>query len=147
VQTDELAANHSAQPAADHLSEYDSRTSGSLRPVSASAVADSAEAEQPAFRSGQARRPTDEAPTEPVKLGTVHLNALPWAQVTVDGHPVGNTPVRALTLAAGRHTLSLVHPPQAIEREVRIEVNAGQVQTFLVDLRRGTVKKRVQDEP
>ena len=35
--------------------------------------------------------------------GTVSLNAIPWASVTIDGESVGDTPIGNLQLAAGQH--------------------------------------------
>ncbi|HEY2743930.1 MAG TPA: serine/threonine-protein kinase, partial [Polyangia bacterium] len=40
--------------------------------------------------------------------GTLSVNAIPWANVFVDGHAAGHTPRRGLTLETGRHQLKLV---------------------------------------
>jgi serine/threonine-protein kinase len=82
-------------------------------------------------------------PLEPPVNGTVYLNAVPWAAVTIDGNRIGNTPIRNLALAAGRHRVVLENSPQALQREVEIQVTGDESQVFLVDLRRGTVKKRL----
>jgi serine/threonine protein kinase len=91
---------------------------------------------------GGAKKRSDSRPA-PRARGTVQLNAVPWAAVTVDGRHVGNTPIRDLALAAGSHRVVLENGPQELEREVEIHVTGNQSQIFLVDLRRGTVNKRL----
>jgi serine/threonine protein kinase len=78
--------------------------------------------------------------------GTVNLNATPWAQVKIDGRDIGNTPLKGILLAAGRHTITLSNPPQNLHRKIVIEVDANCGQTFLIDLRRGIVQKRHDDD-
>jgi hypothetical protein len=52
------------------------------------------------------------------------VNALPWAEIQLDGRVEGITP-RELRVAAGRHRLRLVHPTRgAVEREA--DVRAGE---------------------
>ncbi|HVP67440.1 MAG TPA: serine/threonine-protein kinase [Anaeromyxobacteraceae bacterium] len=56
--------------------------------------------------------------------GVLFVNTVPWAEVRVDGRPVGDTP-RELRLGAGRHRLRLSHPSLgSLERVV--EVRAGE---------------------
>ncbi len=86
--------------------------------------------------------PIEAAPSK--RLGVVSLNAIPWAAVSLDGRPLGNTPLKRLELNEGRHVLLLVHPPRGLRREVVVEVSADSRETLLVDLQRGTVEKHVQ---
>ncbi len=79
---------------------------------------------------------------KPIATGMVSLNAIPWAHVKIDGRDVGNTPVKAMLLPAGRHRVILEHPPQKLSRELSIDVDGDCSQTFLVNLRQGTVQKR-----
>lgn len=53
--------------------------------------------------------------------GTVHLNALPWAEVFVDGRRVGETPIANLLLPIGEHAIVFRHP-QLGERQTDIVV-------------------------
>lgn len=53
--------------------------------------------------------------------GTVHLNALPWAEVFVDGRRVGETPIANLLLPIGEHAIVFRHP-QLGERQRDIVV-------------------------
>ena len=62
------------------------------------------------------------------------VNASPWAEVELDGRPIGRTPQRALSVRAGRHTLVLRCPP--LGREVRhsFEASPGRPLVLVADL-------------
>src|SRR6185503_3893762 len=55
--------------------------------------------------------------------GTLSINALPWADVWVDGSPVGTTPLANLTLKVGTHQVLLRHPTLG-ERQQNVVVKA-----------------------
>ncbi len=60
------------------------------------------------------------------------LDAAPWAEVWLDGRPLGSTPIFARQVPAGRHAVRLVHPP------------SGRAKQFVVDLEPdGDVRRRV----
>jgi hypothetical protein len=42
--------------------------------------------------------------------GTLNLNALPWAEVLVDGRRIGETPIGNLAIPAGSHEVVFRHP-------------------------------------
>ncbi len=65
----------------------------------------------------------------------VAINAIPWAEVQVDGRAVGETPLGALTLAPGPHVIVLRHPRLG-ERTVETLVKVGEPTRVSVDLRR-----------
>jgi serine/threonine protein kinase len=46
----------------------------------------------------------------PEQTGTLQMRVVPWADVSVDGNPVGQTPIKPLRLASGPHTIRLSHP-------------------------------------
>jgi hypothetical protein len=50
----------------------------------------------------------------PIKVewpkGTIAINALPWAEVWIDGEKVGETPIGNLSLAIGPHEILFRHP-------------------------------------
>ncbi|TNF32781.1 MAG: PEGA domain-containing protein [Deltaproteobacteria bacterium] len=52
--------------------------------------------------------------------GTVTINAKPWAQITVDGKPVGTTP-KTVTLSAGKHTIVLTKGSQKQTKSVTVK--------------------------
>jgi serine/threonine protein kinase len=76
--------------------------------------------------------------------GTVNFNSVPWAEVSVDGRAVGNTPLRALRLDEGSHLFEVTHPPQRLRRQFTVEVVAARLQTVVVDLHRGTLERRIE---
>jgi len=55
--------------------------------------------------------------------GRVSVNAVPWAQVSIDGNPVGDTPIANLPLAAGEHQIAFRHP-QLGEQTQRVIVKS-----------------------
>jgi hypothetical protein len=42
--------------------------------------------------------------------GRVSINAVPWAQVSIDGNAVGETPLANLSVAVGEHEITFRHP-------------------------------------
>jgi hypothetical protein len=56
----------------------------------------------------------------PVQLpkGTISINALPWADVFVDGQPMGTTPLGNLPVTVGNHEIVWRHPQLGERRQV-----------------------------
>lgn len=67
--------------------------------------------------------------------GRLDVNALPWAEVWLDGQRLGETPLGAVPVRVGRHTLTFRHP-QLGERREPCVVSAGRATRVGVDLRR-----------
>ncbi len=67
--------------------------------------------------------------------GTLSVNALPWADVWIDGQHVGETPIGNLSLPIGTHELLFRHPELGDERRSVIVGAAGPVRLG-VDLRK-----------
>jgi hypothetical protein len=65
--------------------------------------------------------------------GTLSVNALPWAEVFVDGHSVGVTPLGALSMPIGSHDVVWRHP-QLGERRRTIVVGAQTPARVSMDL-------------
>ena len=42
--------------------------------------------------------------------GRININAVPWAEVLVDGKPLGETPIGNLSIALGEHEIVFRHP-------------------------------------
>ena len=61
--------------------------------------------------------------TVPLPTGSLSINAQPWADVWVDGSPVGTTPLANLTLKVGTHQVLLRHPTLG-ERQQTVVVKA-----------------------
>lgn len=84
----------------------------------------------PRPRGKPARASTSGAPS------VLILNARPWAEVFLDGKPVGRTPLLGLETTPGRHTLVFRHPRMG-DRTYRKTLRAGQRLNFTVDLTSG----------
>ena len=67
--------------------------------------------------------------------GSVALNAVPWAQVWINGERIGDTPIGGLMLPVGRHQVAFRHPDLG-ERRSTILVTPDGTARLGVDLRR-----------
>jgi serine/threonine-protein kinase len=67
--------------------------------------------------------------------GTLSINALPWAEVWVDGKPAGETPIGNLSLPIGNHELIFRHPELGEQRRT-VTVGALAPVRVGVDLRK-----------
>ena len=65
----------------------------------------------------------------------LNVNARPWADVSIDGEPVGQTPMANLELTVGTHEVVFRHP-QLGSRTERIVVSARAVNRVAVDFNR-----------
>jgi hypothetical protein len=66
--------------------------------------------------------------------GTVHLNALPWAEVWIDGQRVGETPIGNLSVPIGPHEIVFRHP-QFGEKRHAISVTVSGPVRLSVDMK------------
>jgi hypothetical protein len=68
--------------------------------------------------------PVTVAAPPPVTTGTLVVQTQPaGARVLLDGSAVGETPVRIVDVAPGRHVLTLITPTATVRRTVRVEAN------------------------
>ena len=67
--------------------------------------------------------------------GSLSVNAIPWADVLVDGEPKGQTPIGNLSLTIGPHEVVFRHP-QFGEQKHAVTVTAGTPARVSVDLRK-----------
>jgi hypothetical protein len=67
--------------------------------------------------------------------GTLSINAVPWAEVWVDGKPAGETPIGNLSLTIGNHELLFRHPELGEQRKT-VAVGALAPVRVSVDLRK-----------
>jgi serine/threonine-protein kinase len=75
------------------------------------------------------------------EVGHLRFAIAPWAEVTVDGAPVGQTPLPPLALAPGTYTARLEHPDfRPFLRKVTIQ--PGQTTPLSVDLRLDGIRNR-----
>lgn len=68
-------------------------------------------------------------------FGTLVLESEPWANVSVDGEPLGqHTPLIGLRLPAGRHQVSLENPVYGISRTIAVDIRPQAETRRFVDL-------------
>ena len=65
--------------------------------------------------------------------GNLSINATPWAEVTVDGRGLGETPIANVTLRAGSHELVFKHPQHG-ELKQTVVVKAGETGRVTVNM-------------
>jgi PEGA domain-containing protein len=66
--------------------------------------------------------------------GTLALNAIPWAEVWVDGDRIGETPIGSVSVPIGTHEVIFRHPELG-ERRSSVNVATGAPTKVSVDLR------------
>jgi hypothetical protein len=75
----------------------------------------------------------------PIKIdfpkGTIALNAVPWAEVWVDGEKVGDTPIGNLSLTIGPHEIVFRHPELGEQRHAAT-ITLNSPARLSVDLRK-----------
>ena len=71
----------------------------------------------------------------PIPNGSLSVNALPWAEVLIDGQPAGTTPLGNLTVPIGTHEIVWRHP-QLGERSRTVTVPARTPVRLGMDLSR-----------
>lgn len=86
--------------------------------------------ERVTISAGKTTRLAVTVPTAPVQL-----NAVPWAEVSIDGSSVGDTPLGNVPLTLGAHTIVFRHP-QLGEETRSVVVTAQSPTRVSVDLRK-----------
>jgi hypothetical protein len=66
--------------------------------------------------------------------GTMAVNALPWAEVSIDGERVGETPIGSVSVPIGTHEIVFRHPDLG-ERRSMVTVTAGAAARVSMDMR------------
>ncbi len=81
-----------------------------------------------------ATTPAGDAPPseEPARLD---VNAIPWAEVWIDGRRVGDTPLFDVRVAPGPHALELRNPALGASRTLRLDLSAGESREVVTELR------------
>jgi hypothetical protein len=67
--------------------------------------------------------------------GIVHINATPWAEVSVDGTRLGETPLGNVSLSVGSHEVVFRHPELG-ERRAVVKVTTGATTRVSMDMNR-----------
>ena len=67
--------------------------------------------------------------------GTVHINAVPWAEVWIDGQRIGETPIGNLPARIGTREILFKHPDLG-ERRTTVLVTLKEPTRISMDLRK-----------
>jgi hypothetical protein len=68
-------------------------------------------------------------------MGTISVNALPWAEVWIDGQRAGETPIGNVSIAIGNHEMLFRHPEFGEQRKT-VAVGASKPVRVGVDMRK-----------
>ena len=82
------------------------------------------------------RRSSAAPRTRARRTGTLEINAVPWAYVSIDGGPEVETPIRGRVLSAGRHRIVIRNPVLEKQRELAVNIAPGETARYVVDLNR-----------
>lgn len=87
-----------------------------------------------ATRTVQVHAGRTTAVTLDLPKGTINLNAVPWAEVWLDGRRVGETPIGNLPIDIGAHEIVFKHP-QLGEKRHAVSVAVGKPVRISVDMK------------
>ncbi|MCB9618427.1 MAG: protein kinase [Sandaracinus sp.] len=76
--------------------------------------------------------------------GEITVHATPWAEVSLDGRPLGTTPIRRTSIGAGAHVLVFENPPLGRSLRVPVRVEPGQSLRILADLTTEDPRARIR---
>lgn len=82
--------------------------------------------------------PPPPRPVEPAAdrtPGTLSIDATPWATITVDGRPLGETPLANVKLPPGAHTVVAANPDTGKTVKQKITIAPGKLLAVRLDLR------------
>jgi serine/threonine-protein kinase len=63
--------------------------------------------------------------------GTLNINSIPVSKVVLDGRPLGSTPKVGVSVPAGSHTVTFIHPELG-KKSVTVTVKGGETKTAAV---------------
>ena len=93
-------------------------------------------APEPAIERAEARveprRPTSDGVG---KVGRLSIDAAPWAMISLDGQPLGETPLADVRVALGAHTLVGTNPETGKTVRQKVTVSASKPLAVRLDLR------------
>jgi serine/threonine-protein kinase len=75
--------------------------------------------------------PADKGPAAASGTGTLNINSIPVSKVVLDGKPLGTTPKVGVSVPAGSHTVTFIHPDLG-KQSVTVQVKNGETKTAAV---------------
>ena len=133
-------------PAVDHVDAAVASASAVAIEISSASAATATATSEPVPAPAPSSSAEPAVPTTPVAPrngggdvavgpGTLQVVALPWANVTVDGRSVGTTPIAAISLPAGPHSVVLQNSELGVTRSLSTTVRSGKLTTLKVNLK------------
>ena len=110
-------------------------TSAAPAPATEPSAAPASDRRRAASAPARRGRPAGARAASSAPPAILNVNALPWAEVRIDGRTLGVTPLFGIELPAGTHTLHVSNAPLGRERESRIELSSGDRRDVVIDLR------------
>lgn len=104
-------------------------------PLAAAPLTDAPAAEPDAGEPPAPVEAVKEPAKVPVRLGSLSLEATPWAEVSIDGKSIGETPLAKVSVAPGIRTVVFRNPESGRSVKRAVQVNPGQHLSLRVDLR------------
>jgi hypothetical protein len=77
------------------------------------------------------KEPKEPAPAVASGTGSLNINSIPVSKVVLDGKPLGSTPKVGVSVPAGSHTVTFIHPDLG-KKSVTVQVKAGETKTAAV---------------
>lgn len=138
------APSPEAQPTAAAQPTAPQPTAAAPEPTAAPTDAAQPTAPPPTGKAAPPRTPGQPAPSAPSVPnvgeasgpGTLQVVVLPWADVSVDGKPMGTTPIAPIQLPPGPHSVALRNAELGASRSFSVVIKPGQPTLLRVDLRR-----------
>jgi serine/threonine-protein kinase len=75
--------------------------------------------------------PPDKGASTASGTGTLNINSIPVSKVILDGKPLGSTPKVGVSVPAGSHTVTFIHPDLG-KQSVTVQVKNGETKTAAV---------------
>ncbi len=66
--------------------------------------------------------------------GAITVAATPWCNVSIDGRPVGETPIVNHSVPSGRHTITCTNPELNVSRTRSVDVQPGETARVRIEL-------------
>ena len=74
------------------------------------------------------------APANVAETGLLNLDSMPWSSVTMNGRPLGQTPLLGIKLPVGTHVLTLRNSDLGLETQYSVTIEAGRTVSRRVGL-------------
>ena len=67
--------------------------------------------------------------------GSITINAIPWAEIFIEGESKGTTPLAGLRLPVGKYSIKLINQELKIERMVDVKIEPNETAKVIVEMK------------